>query len=208
MEVSTHLNAYRRDLEDKIVDAALKMFVAQGIKAVRMDDIAQHLHISKRTVYEIFGDKEALLIAGIKKHHNDLNSTMQYYEHFGSPTVIDVIVKYYRIQVEFGKNVNPIFYSEIKKYPKVLALLDERAQSTKVAKKAFFERGVKEGYFRSGLDYELVDRIGELTLKSIMTNELYKEFSMKKIFDNYMFAVIRGICTPSGVKLLEDAMKR
>ena len=43
---------------DYIIDKATEMFVSQGIKSVRMDDIAQSLGVSKRTLYEMFGDKE------------------------------------------------------------------------------------------------------------------------------------------------------
>lgn len=45
----------------RIIDQAMQMFVSQGIKSVRMDDIAQQLGVSKRTLYEMFGDKEGLL---------------------------------------------------------------------------------------------------------------------------------------------------
>ena len=51
---------------DLIVEQAAKMFVNQGVKAVRMDDIAHELSISKRTLYELFGDKEELLYLCIK----------------------------------------------------------------------------------------------------------------------------------------------
>ena len=47
--------------KERIIDQAMQMFVAQGIKAVRMDDIARQLGVSKRTLYEEFGDKEQLL---------------------------------------------------------------------------------------------------------------------------------------------------
>lgn len=47
--------------KQRIVEQAMIMFVAQGIKSVRMDDIAQQLAVSKRTLYEMFGDKETLL---------------------------------------------------------------------------------------------------------------------------------------------------
>ncbi|WP_303669866.1 TetR/AcrR family transcriptional regulator, partial [uncultured Alistipes sp.] len=43
--------------KERIIDQAMQMFVAQGIKAVRMDDIARQLGVSKRTLYEEFGDK-------------------------------------------------------------------------------------------------------------------------------------------------------
>ena len=40
----------------------MEMFATQGIKAVRMDDIARSLGVSKRTLYEQFGDKQGLLL--------------------------------------------------------------------------------------------------------------------------------------------------
>ena len=46
---------------ETIIKSAAEMFVEQGIKAVRMDDIARHIGVSKRTLYEMFGDKEELL---------------------------------------------------------------------------------------------------------------------------------------------------
>ena len=39
--------------KERIIDQAMHMFVSQGIKSVRMDDIAQQLGVSKRTLYEI-----------------------------------------------------------------------------------------------------------------------------------------------------------
>ena len=45
--------APRPELHDKILLATKAMFYKQGIKQVRMDDIAKELTISKRTLYEI-----------------------------------------------------------------------------------------------------------------------------------------------------------
>ena len=52
--------------KEYIIERTSQMFVASGIKAVRMDDIAQTLGVSKRTLYEMFGDKEELLYHSIK----------------------------------------------------------------------------------------------------------------------------------------------
>ena len=41
---------------ETIIQLAAEMFVGQGIKAVRMDDIARHIGVSKRTIYEQFGE--------------------------------------------------------------------------------------------------------------------------------------------------------
>jgi AcrR family transcriptional regulator len=47
--------------KERIVREAAGMFLEEGIKSVRMDDIAVRLGISKRTLYEMFSDKNDLL---------------------------------------------------------------------------------------------------------------------------------------------------
>lgn len=54
--------------KERIIDQAMHMFVSQGIKSVRMDDIAQQLGVSKRTLYEMFGDKEGLLYLAMERY--------------------------------------------------------------------------------------------------------------------------------------------
>ena len=60
------INEYRKELKSRIIDYAMGEFYKRGVRAVKMDEISQGLHVSKRTVYEIFGDKEELLLAGLK----------------------------------------------------------------------------------------------------------------------------------------------
>ena len=45
------------------IEEASKLFYENGIKAVRMDDIAVHCSMSKRTIYELFESRERLLEA-------------------------------------------------------------------------------------------------------------------------------------------------
>lgn len=51
---------------EMIIEQAAKMFAEQGIKSIRMDDIAKTLGVSKRTLYELFADKEELLYLSIR----------------------------------------------------------------------------------------------------------------------------------------------
>lgn len=53
------------ETREKTVKAATKLFLREGCKRVTMDDIATAMHISKRTIYEIFANKEELLKACI-----------------------------------------------------------------------------------------------------------------------------------------------
>lgn len=46
---------------EKIVMHVSQMITSLGVKSVRMDDVAAEMSMSKRTLYEMFGDKEELL---------------------------------------------------------------------------------------------------------------------------------------------------
>ena len=48
----------REELRRLVVSASGEMFFRNGIRQVKMDDIASKLSISKRTLYEIFANKE------------------------------------------------------------------------------------------------------------------------------------------------------
>ena len=48
---------------DEIIRATQELITRNGIRAVRVDEIAQTLGISKRTLYEMFADKNDLVSA-------------------------------------------------------------------------------------------------------------------------------------------------
>ena len=54
-------NTPKKEIQNLIVETAHRLFIERGIKDVKMDDIAAELSISKRTIYELFNDKEQLL---------------------------------------------------------------------------------------------------------------------------------------------------
>ena len=58
------------ETREKIVETALQMFNSRGCRGVTMDDIAQALHMSKRTLYETFANKEELLTERHRKAHS------------------------------------------------------------------------------------------------------------------------------------------
>ncbi|MBR6655937.1 MAG: TetR/AcrR family transcriptional regulator [Alistipes sp.] len=52
---------------EKVIKRAAEMIAELGVKSLRVDDLASDLGISKRTLYEMFGDKEELLYHSIKE---------------------------------------------------------------------------------------------------------------------------------------------
>ena len=57
MSETKNISAYRQSLRDRILEVAMQAFREKGIKAVKMDDIAASLTISKRTLYEVYENK-------------------------------------------------------------------------------------------------------------------------------------------------------
>ena len=61
MQDFKNISTYKEALKDKILTTAMTAFARNGIRAVKMDDIANALSISKRTLYEVYRNKEDLL---------------------------------------------------------------------------------------------------------------------------------------------------
>ena len=59
------------DKTQKILEQATILFMQYGIKSLTMDDIARHLGMSKKTLYQSFSDKADLVIKVIQAYMND-----------------------------------------------------------------------------------------------------------------------------------------
>ena len=59
--------------KEKIVSVASEMFVKEGIKAVRMDDIAHRCSMSKRTLYELFTDRTELISLALQHYLDSMH---------------------------------------------------------------------------------------------------------------------------------------
>ena len=68
MQKKKTITDYKKGLREVILNTAMKAFAEKGIRAVKMDDIAESLTISKRTMYELYATKEELLYEGVKTY--------------------------------------------------------------------------------------------------------------------------------------------
>ena len=113
MQNNNELTNYRKGLKTKILDTAMMLFKKNGIKAVKMDDIANYLSISKRTLYEIYDNKEDLLLEGVK---NDVAMRRKNMEEFrqSNDDVLQVIMHFYQVKlIEIG-SINPDYYLDMR----------------------------------------------------------------------------------------------
>lgn len=194
---------YKEGLKDVILDTAMTLFVTNGIKTVRMDDIAAKLSISKRTLYEIYETKCELLLECIKKF---TQYEIGLFEDIGntSKDVIEIIMRSYKLKLEQSKLVNPMFYEDIDKYPKIVEYLHRDSDLKYARFISFIERGVAEGYFRSDLNITLVGSMFESMPDFIKRNRLHAHYSLPEIFHNIVFLAVRGLCTTKGLEAIDN----
>ena len=159
MQVLKETTAYRVSLRERIIEKAMQEFSMHGIRAVKMDDLAADLGISKRTLYEIFKDKETLLLEGIKEYYNRKREYLHSYAEDERHDVMEIVMEAYRMKVEEVRSVNPAFYQDLIKYPKVTRFMKESQEASRTAFLDFMNRGVEDGYFRKDVNYQLVPHI-------------------------------------------------
>ena len=89
----------RVELRERIILAAVELFTTNGIKSITMDEIAASLGISKRTLYEVFPDKETLLEECILKSQKDGDIFVKGVIETSS-NVLEVLLRCYQWSIE------------------------------------------------------------------------------------------------------------
>ena len=207
MQNITELTEYKKELRGKLLTTAMEEFASRGIKAVKMDDIAAKLGISKRTMYEIYSTKEDILLEGILKH--DENEERQFAEYMEKEprTTMDIMVAFFRMQMKAASSVCPQFYSDLNKYQNVLKAIAKKHSERDMRALEFFKKGVEEGYFRSDFDYTLLFTIVRQSMQYIMDSQLYKQYGTQHLFRNMIMLFIRGFATQKGIIEFDKALE-
>lgn len=196
------ISEYRKSLRDIVIEASMKAFALHGVRAVKMDDVAQSLSISKRTIYEMFGNKEQLLIEVLKTYkaakEKELNEKAA-----NCQNVIELLFYAYYQKINTFKKTNPVFYSDLTKYPLVIELLQKDREEAHQNYYEFLRRGISEGIFREDLHLDLIARLLDSVTSAMMNGELYRQYPIEDVFRNIAFVSIRGICTRKGLDLFD-----
>ena len=196
----------RTELKQRVIHVALDEFRVQGIKAVRMDDLASQIGISKRTLYEIFKDKEELLMDCLlysnqreKERVNDIRSK--------SKNVLEVIFGVFLYSIEMLHETNKLFFEDIKKYPAAYKLVQEVRNIDSKEKMAFFRQGVEQGIFRSDINYPIVNELVKQQFNLLVNTDFFSHHPFLDVYESIMFTYLRGISTVEGTRMLEMFIK-
>jgi len=203
MQEIKDISDYKLSLREKIPDVAMQLFTEHGVNAVRMDDVARTMGISKRTIYELYDKKEDLLYEVVVKH---FKIRMERMEQAVSTckNVMEILLEVYHMKVSDFKNTNPLFFTEMVRYPVLQQFLIEQNNILRDNSLAFIQRGVEEGYFRSDLNYQMAVLQFDAMGQYIMEKELYRQYSIEDIFRNLVFVSLRGLCTDKGIRAIDE----
>lgn len=198
-------------MKEKILKRAIELFLELGFKSVTMDDIAESLGISKKTIYSHYSTKGKLV--------EDCAANL-----FCTITEgIDEIIAEKHNPIDESFNIHRFILSRLKKekaspqyqlqkyYPKIERKLRqqkiERMQECVVNN---LKRGVKEGYYRPEIEIDLVFRFYFMTLEGIRSSDMFSvaEYSIPFLVKNFSDYHLRGIVSEKGLTYINNLAKK
>lgn len=195
----------REDIRQQVVEAAAELFHRKGIRNVTMDDISHKLAMSKRTLYQLFADKEQLLLACVLMHEEEEN---RYSDNLKkkSKSVLDFMLMFSAYRMSDMESIKPEFYIDLIKYPRVAQHIAEHKQQVEKSALEFMKKGVEEGYFRQGINYGIVVCQMLYGLDHFLQDRLFEKYTQRDVFMNTVIPYIRGCSTLKGVEIIDAFM--
>ena len=191
----------------KVLKKAMLLFLKRGIKDVTMDELAHELSMSKRTLYELYADKEELLLTGItaiyKWHHDLLKAFVS-----EANNVLEIIL--YDFELKFGEidQVNPNFFIDIMRYEKVCKFIEQsRSEYRQSAINALTE-SAKQGHFRTDINFALVYDMINSFQAQMQRQQTIPNYPMSEVIFNTAFLYLRGCATPLGMEIIDNFLER
>jgi TetR/AcrR family transcriptional regulator, cholesterol catabolism regulator len=190
-----------------ILERAGLVFMKLGIKSVTMDDIANQLGISKKTLYNHFNDKNQLVENIIEAKITE-DRDMFEKASLEAGNAIDELLMHSRYVIETLKAVNPTVFHDLKKnYPTAWQLKYEHKWGyiyNQFIKN--INRGIEEGIYREDIHKEIYSKMFVSNIDTIIEGEVFPwpEFKYETVFLENFRLHIRGIANEKGLKYFQD----
>ena len=135
-------------LQKNILDATLRVFDQKGLKFT-MDDLAKELSISKKTIYTVYDDKEALFLAMVDYIFDSIKESEQMILTDPALGTIEKLQRILGVLPEGYQNIDlRKLYSLRDKYPKIYHKVELRLETGWEPTIQLIETGMAEGSTR------------------------------------------------------------
>jgi len=194
-----------------ILQKASEIFLKLGFKSVTMDDIANELSISKKTIYKYFKNKEELVNETTVHLHETMHKSVLCICEKGFNAIQENFEIKKMFKDLFKISDDSPMYQLKKYYPKI---------HTKIMAKEFtmfkdcilnnIEKGIKEGLYREDLDKELTTNFYFSLAMSVHDATLYtyNKNTLNKLETSVLEYHTRSIATPKGIQILEEQLEK
>jgi AcrR family transcriptional regulator len=195
---------------DKIKKGAEELFMRYGVRSISMDDIARHLSVSKKTLYQHFADKEDIVTvtcqAHVDRYVTEFEAIRQNARH-----AIDELVQISMCLKRNVQGMNPSLLFDLQKYhPRAWKVwVDHKNNFIRTSVVRNLKQGIEEGYFRSDLDPEVIASMRLEMVQMPFNEEVFprERFSLPEVqmqlFDHFVY----GLLTEKGRKAYQKAKR-
>jgi TetR/AcrR family transcriptional regulator, cholesterol catabolism regulator len=203
------------EIAARILKEANGLFKRYGVRSVSMDDLAQHLGISKKTIYQHYEDKDTLITAAIQMEVTLIEGTCD--QHYcQAANAIEEMFLVMRFVDQFFRNMNPsVLYDLEKFHPRAFQLIQNHKE------KYFFEmvlknlqRGIAEELYRPELNVDIITRFHvESSMLTFVPGLFdYQRYTVGEVNHELLEHYLYGIVSIKGHKMVlkykQDSQKK
>jgi AcrR family transcriptional regulator len=194
-----------KDMRDRISSKAHGLVMKYGVRSVSMDDIANALGISKKTIYQYFVDKDELVEAIIENtlHENQLRCN----EHrANAQNAVQEIFSAKQLLREMFADMNPSVLYDLQKYhPKAFTrFLKHKNDFLFGLLKSNIERGIAEELYRTEINVDIITRFRIESMMMPFNPDFFSKHkhSLLEVEEQLLEHFLFGIVSLKGYKLV------
>jgi len=198
------------ELRERIIQEASTLFFRNGVKSMTMSEIANEMGISKRTLYEIFQDKEELLEECINIHKKRADREIENLIN-DSEDVIDALMRIYTKQLVEAQEINKSVLHDLKKYyAPIYKKIESQQESGYYTIVPLMKKGIREGLIREDTNFEVVMWLVRAQFKALIDDEYIPidKYSVKEFISAIILNCIRGIATSAGIVQIDQWIEK
>lgn len=190
---------------ERILKGAEELFFKYGIRSVTMDDIARHLGVSKKTIYQLFSDKDEVVhrLMGEKLKEDERDFGKIQYQASNVVEEFFHIMKH--LATVIGK-VNPSAFYDLQKYhPRSWKLFtDFKENCIERMVEDSLQRGMKQGLIRTDINVKILARLRMQEIDMGFDPLLFppEKFRILEVQLALLDHFLYGVCTLKGHKLV------
>ena len=194
-----------------LIQQTMQLFMKHGIKSVTMDDVARHLGISKKTLYNYVSDKNDLVFKSLDCSCDIENQQVQSICDQGL-NAIDESHEISKFIFNHISTMHPSIVFDLQKYHMNAWTSFTTKKKGKINECYInnIEKGIKEGYYREDLNADIVVKFYTGRFELMFDQELFpaEKYNVADIYLEIFRYHIRGIASEKGMKYLEKIIQQ